>query len=259
LGAFNLEIDAETLKGLVEASGSDARVALNALEISAVNTLPAADGKRWITLSTVEDTVQQKTLLYDKTGDQHYDLISAFIKSVRGSDPDAAIYWLARILEAGEDPRFIARRLVILASEDIGLADPQALVISVAALQAVQFVGMPECRLNLAETAIYLATAPKSNSAYSAYAQAQTHVKNGSNEPVPLHLRNPVTGLMKEAGYGEDYKYAHNCEGHFIQQQFLPDSLKQKQFYVPSAEGFEKSIIARLKILWPQRFQEEKK
>ncbi|MDO8578677.1 MAG: replication-associated recombination protein A [Dehalococcoidales bacterium] len=259
LGALNVEIDADAVKGLVEASGSDARVALNALEIAVVNTLPAADGKRHITLAAIEDTVQQKTLLYDKTGDQHYDIISALIKSIRGSDPDAAIYWLARILEAGEDPLFIARRLVILASEDVGMADPQALIVAVTAQQAVQFVGMPECRLNLAETVIYLATAPKSNSAYSAYAQAQEEVKHGRNEPVPLHLRNPVTGLMKALGYGKDYKYAHNYEGHFIEQQFLPDALKQKHFYMPSAEGFESTVLARLKRLWPHRFQDDKK
>lgn len=258
LGILNVEIDADAMRGLVEASGSDARIALNALEIAAVNTSPAADGMRRITLAAIEDTVQQKTLLYDKTGDQHYDLISAFIKSIRGSDPDAAIYWLARILEAGEDPRFIARRLVILASEDVGMADPQALIVAVAAQQAVQYVGMPECSLNLAETVIYLAAAPKSNSAYSAWAQAQEQVKNGGNEPVPLHLRNAVTGLMKASGYGKDYKYAHNFAGHFTEQQFLPDSLKQQRFYMPSVEGFESTILARLKKLWPQRFQDDK-
>lgn len=259
LGTFNVEIDADAIKALVAASGSDARIALNALEIAALNTLPAADGKRHISLAAIEDVVQHKTLLFDKTGDQHYDVISALIKSIRGSDPDAAIYWLARLLEAGEDPRFIARRLVILASEDVGLADPQALIVAVAAQQAVQFVGMPECSLNLAETVIYLAAAPKSNSAYSAYAQAQEQVKTGGNEPVPLHLRNAVTGLMKAADYGKDYKYAHNFEGHFIEQQFLPDSLQQKRFYMPSGEGFESTILTRLKKLWPQRFQNDKK
>jgi putative ATPase len=259
LGSLKLEIDQNAVKGLIEAAGNDARVALNALEIAAINTPPAADGKRRITIEAIEDTMQQKTLLYDKTGDQHYDLISAFIKSIRGSDPDAAIYWLVRILEAGEDPRFLARRLIILASEDVGMADPQALPIAVAAQQAVQFVGMPECSLNLAEAAIYLATAPKSNSVYSAYSHAREHVGKGQNEPVPLHLRNPVSGLMKAAGYGKEYKYAHNYEGHFTEQQFLPELLKQKRFYTPSLEGFESTVLVRLKQLWPQRYKDEEK
>lgn len=258
LGALNVEIDDDALKGLIEASGSDARTALNALEIAAMATLHTADGKRNITLATVEDTVQQRTLLYDKTGEQHYDLISALIKSTRGSDPDAAVYWLARMLEAGENPLFIARRLVILASEDIGMADPQALVIAVAAQQAVHLIGMPECSLNLAEAVVYLAAAPKSNSAYTAYVKAREQVSKGQNEPVPLHLRNAASGFTQAAGYGREYKYAHNYSGHFIEQQFLPDTLKNQRFYFPSSEGNESVVLVRLKKLWPQRFGGER-
>ncbi len=201
-------------------------------------------------LATIEDAVQHPALRYDKGGDQHYDLISALHKSMRGSDPDAAIYWLARMLESGEDPLYIARRLVRFASEDVGMADPQALVIAMAAQQAVHFIGMPEGNLALAEAAVYLATAPKSNSLYEAYSRIQKEIKQGSADSVPLHLRNPVTSLMKEMGYGKGYKYAHDYLEHFVEQQNLPDSIRGKQFYSPGVLGYEKQIIDRLKNWW---------
>jgi len=253
LGALNAELDVDAMSHLITMSNSDARVALNALEMAAQTTPPDADGRRLISLSTIEDAIQHRALRYDKAGEQHYALISALHKSMRGSDPDASLYWLARMLEAGEDPLYIARRLVRFASEDIGMADPQALVIAMAAQQAVHFIGMPEGNLALAEAAVYLATAPKSNSLYQAYSQVQKEIKQGSNESVPLHLRNPVTPLMKDIGYGKSYKYAHDYPGHFVQQQNLPDSLHGKHFYTPSDQGYEKQVIARLKAWWQEK------
>lgn len=239
-------------------SNNDARVALNTLEIAALTTPPDANGKRFISLATIEDAIQHRALTYDKSGDQHFNTISALHKSLRGSDPDAALYWLARMLEAGEDPLYIARRLVRFASEDVGMADPQALVVAMAAQQAVHFIGLPEGNLALAEAAVYLATAPKSNSLYQAYSRAQEEVKQGSSESVPLHLRNPVTPLMKDIGYGKGYKYAHDYPGHFVKQQNLPDSLKGKRFYTPSDQGYEKQISARLKDWWPETNKKDK-
>jgi putative ATPase len=231
-------------------SKGDARIALNALEMATLGTPPDAQGKRRISLATIEDAVQHPALNYDKTGDQHYDLISALHKSMRGSDPDASLYWLARMVEAGEEPQYIIRRLVRFASEDIGMADPQALVIAMAAQQAVHFVGMPEANLALAEAAVYLATAPKSNSLYQAYSRVQEEIKKGAADTVPLHLRNAVTPLMKQTGYGEGYKYAHDYPDHFVPQQNLPDSLQGNQYYTPSEQGFEKQIRDRLKKWW---------
>jgi putative ATPase len=186
-------------------------------------------------------------LLYDKSGDQHYDLISALHKSLRGSDPDAGLYWLGRMLEAGEDPLYIVRRLIRFASEDVGVADPQALALAVAAQQAVHFIGLPEGNLALAEAVVYLATAPKSNSLYQAYSHVQKDIQQGRNEPVPLHLRNPVTDLMKRMGHGQGYKYAHDYPGHFVEQQNLPTSLQGKRYYVPTEQGYEKEIADRLR------------
>ena len=226
LGGLSPALDEQAMRALTTLADGDARIALNALEVAAAATEPDATGARAITQETVEDAMQQRSLLYDRAGDQHYDTISAFIKCLRGSDPDAAIYWLARMIEAGEDPMFIARRLVILAAEDVGMADPQALTVAVAAQQAVHFVGMPEGRIPLAEAVVYLATAPKSNSAYKAIDAALNDVRKTKNEPVPLHLRNPVTGLMKEMGYGQGYKYSHDCDEHFAPMKNLPDSLK---------------------------------
>ena len=253
LGGLNVEIAPEALGNLTTLSNNDARVALNTLEMAALNTPPEADGKRYIALPTIEDALQHRALPYDKSGDQHYDFISALHKSMRGSDPDASLYWLARMLEAGEDPLYIARRLVRFASEDVGMADPQALVIAMAAQQAVHFIGLPEGNLALAEAVVYLATATKSNSLYEAYSRAQEEVKQGPSESVPLHLRNPVTPLMKDLDYGKGYKYAHDYPGHFVEQQNLPDSLQDKKYYIPSDQGYEKQVIARLKAWWQKK------
>jgi putative ATPase len=250
LGKSHIAISEEALCHLVTISNGDARVALNALEMAASATLPADDGLRSMDLSAIEEALQHRALLYDRSGDQHYELISALHKSLRGSDPDAGLYWLGRMLEAGEDPLYIARRLVRFASEDVGVADPQALVITVAAQQAVHFVGLPEGNLALAEAVVYLATAPKSNSLYQAYSRVQEDVQQGRNEPVPLHLRNPVTDLMRQMGHGRGYKYAHNYPGHFVKQQNLPSSLQEKHYYVPGDQGYEKAIADRLKKWW---------
>ena len=217
--------------------------------MAALVTPPDSEGKKKITLETIEDAFQHRALRYDRAGEQHYDLISALHKCMRDSDPDATLYWLGRMIEAGEDPLYIIRRIIRFASEDIGLADPQALVVAMAAQQAVHFIGMPEGNLALAEAAVYMAAAPKSNSLYTGYGKVQEEIRHGSNEPVPLHLRNAVTGLMKNLGYGKGYKYAHNFEGHHVEQQHLPDSLKGKTFYTPGELGYEKQIAARLKEL----------
>ncbi len=253
IGDLNVELTPEAMTHLIALSNNDARIALNTLEMAALSTPPDADGKRIISLPTIEDALQQRAVRYDRVGDQHYDTISALHKSLRGSDPGASLYWLAVMLEAGEDPLYIARRLVRFASEDVGMADPQALVVAMAAQQAVHFIGMPEGNLALAEAAVYLATAPKSNSLYEAYSQVQKEIKEGSNESVPLHLRNPVTPLMKEVGYGKGYKYAHDYPEHFVEQQNLPDSLQGKQFYKPSNQGYEKQVLARLKGWWQRK------
>jgi putative ATPase len=250
LGKFQISMSEETLHHLVTMSNGDARVALNALEMATFATLPDASGSRLIDLSAIEEALQQRALLYDKSGDQHYELISALHKSLRGSDPDAALYWLGRMLEAGEDPLYIARRLMRFASEDVGVADPQALVIAVAAQQAVHFIGLPEGNLALAEAVVYLAAAPKSNSLYQAYSRVQQDIQHGRNEPVPLHLRNPVTDLMRRMGHGQGYKYAHDYPGHFVKQQNLPASLQGKRYYTPGDQGYEKEIADRLKKWW---------
>ena len=250
LGKLKMEVPEESLRHLVVMSNGDARVALNVLEMSTQATSPGADGYRRLDLPTIEEALQHRALLYDKSGDQHYDLISALHKSLRGSDTDAALYWLGRMLEAGEDPLYIARRLVRFASEDVGMADPRALMVAVAAQQAAHFVGMPEGNLALAEAVAYLATAPKSNSLYEAYSRVQQDVERSRNEPVPLHLRNPATRLMRELGYGRGYKYAHDYAGHFVEQQNLPASLEGEQYYFPSDQGYEKQVGARLKAWW---------
>jgi putative ATPase len=239
LGMFHVKLDPQAHAYLMEMAGGDARVALNTLELAAVATSPDDRGERPIALATLEDALQRRALLYDRAGDQHYDIISALIKSVRGSDPDAAVYWLARMLEAGEDPLFVARRLVILASEDVGLADPQALSVAVAAQQAAHFIGMPEALFALTQATLYLACAPKSNSAKTAYEAARAAVQRQGDLPVPLHLRNAVTGLMRGMGYGKGYRYAHDYEGHVVDQQHLPDALVGERFYEPSDQGWE--------------------
>ena len=252
LGRLSPQMDGETMGGLVEISNGDARTVLNALEMAVLATDPDEDGTRDITAQTIEDATQ-RFHLYDKAGDQHYDTISAFIKSMRGSDPDAAIYYLARMIEAGEDPLFITRRLVILAAEDVGMADPRALTMAVAAQQAVHLIGMPEGRILLAEATVYLATAPKSNASYMAINKAIEDVQRSPNDPVPKHLRNAVTNLMKDEGYGEGYKYAHDHEGSFTPMQNLPESLKGRRYYDPTDHGYEAQIAERLKRWWGER------
>jgi len=250
LGPLNATLAEDALGHLVNIANGDARIALNALETAAYACTPDAEGKRLIDLETISDALQRRSPMYDKSGESHYDTISAFIKSVRGSSPDGAIYWLARMIESGEDPLFIARRLVILASEDIGLAEPQALPVAIAAQQAVHFLGMPEGRIPLAEATVYLATAPKSNSTYAALNQAMRDVREQANEPVPIHLRNAVTGMMRDMGYGKDYKYSHDFQGHFAEQEYLPPSLKDRRYYLPGEEGAEQEIGRRLRRWW---------
>jgi len=240
LGGRGIVVDDDAFEAIVNVAGGDARTALNVLELASAVAPTAADGTRRISRETVEAAAQHPTLLYDRMGDAHYDTISAFIKSVRGSDVDASLYWLARMLEAGEDPLFVVRRLVILAAEDIGLADPQALTLAVACQQAVHFLGMPEARLPLSETTIYLARAPKSNSAYEAYNRAAADVERTRNEPVPLHLRNATTRLTQEMGYSRGYEYAHNYEGHVPPTQtHRPTSAEGQRYYRPGSLGDE--------------------
>jgi len=250
LGEFEARISDSALAHLVNIADGDARIALNALETAVCALAPDENGKRLIETELIAEALQQRSPRYDRAGDHHYDTISAFIKSVRGSSPDGALYWLARMIDAGEDPLFIARRLVILAAEDIGLAEPRALTMAVAAQQAVHVLGMPEGRIPLAEATVYLAAAPKSNSAYKAIDRALEDVRKQPNEPVPLHLRNAVTGLMKDSGYGEGYKYAHDYPGHFVEQTFLPPGLQQRRYYEPGTEGEEEIIAERLRKWW---------
>ena len=244
LGAQRLTADEEALAFLAQHAQGDARVALNTLEVAA--TLAAQKETSRIDLELAEEAAQHKALLYDKGGEEHYNVISAFIKSLRGSDPDAAVYWLMRMLEAGEDPLFIVRRMVIFAAEDIGNADPQALSLAVATKDAVHFVGLPEARIPLAQAATYLATAPKSNASYKAMLAALEDVQKHGPLPVPLHLRNAPTKLMKELGYGKGYQYAHDYEGAVTDQQHLPDALRKRRYYVPSDRGQEQDIKKRM-------------
>ncbi len=243
-GDRHIELDDEALAHMVRVAGGDARIALNALELAAETTEPDDEGVTRITLEIAEDSIQRRALLYDKDGDAHYDTISAFIKSVRGSDPDATLYWLAKMIYAGEDPRFIARRMIILASEDIGNADPQALTVATSAAQALEWVGLPEAQYNLAQAAIYLATAPKSNSA-GAYFEALADVEKQGIAEVPDHLKD--SSRDREAlGHGKDYKYPHQYPEHFVRQQYLPDGLQGRRYYKPSEQGYEKEIKKRL-------------
>ncbi len=255
LAHYAVEHDAELSKrtfrftetgALMRFSGGDARKLLNTLELVYESAAPEGDVE--ITDAIVTDCLQQNPLAYDKDGEMHYDIISAFIKSIRGSDPDAAIYWLARMIEGGEDPAFIARRLVISASEDIGLANPNALLLANAAFDAVMKLGWPEGRIPLAEATIYLAASPKSNSAYKAINEALERVQETGNQPVPLHLRNAPTALMKDLGYGKDYKYPHDYEGHYVAQQYLPDALKGQRFWQPQSNPSEDKLRA-----WTER------
>ena len=240
-------------KALLRFSGGDARKLLNIMELlyESESDSEVID----INDQLVADRLQQNPLAYDKDGEMHYDIISAFIKSIRGSDPDAAIYWLARMIEGGEDPAFIARRLVISASEDIGLANPNALLLANAAFDAVMKLGWPEGRIPLAEATIYLASSPKSNSAYLAIGEALQFVQQTGNHPVPLHLRNAPTQLMKELGYAKDYRYSHNYEDNFVNQQYLPDELKQQRFWHPQHNPAEDKLRAQMQKCWGDRFE----
>ncbi len=250
LGNLRVRLTPEALEELVAVASGDARTALNALELAAGATAEADDGQRYVGLDAIREAMQSRTLLYDRAGEQHYDLISALHKSLRGSDPNAGLYWLGRMVEAGEDPLYVARRLVRFASEDVGMADPNALVVAMAAQQAVHFVGLPEANLALAQATVYLATAPKSNALYAGYSAVQEDIRRGPNDPVPLHLRNAVTGLMKSMDYGKGYKYAHDYEGHFTEQEYLPSGLRGRRYYRPSNEGYEREIAARLQDWW---------
>lgn len=241
-------------EALFRYSGGDARKLLNLFELT-VNTLGTDSASIQITNETVKQVLQQNLALYDKNGEQHYDIISAFIKSIRGSDPNAALYYLARMIVGGEDPKFIARRMVLLASEDIGLANPNALILATSCFQAVSVIGYPECDLVLGETAIYLACSPKSNSSYTGIRGAIEFVKQSGDLPIPLHLRNAPTKFMKELGYGDDYKYAHQYDGNFVEQEFLPEAISGKTFYTPGNNQREREIRESLKRMWKERYE----
>lgn len=240
-------------EAMLQYSGGDARKLYNTLELVIRSELANSKDIIDITNSIVRDRLQENIAVYDKNGELHYDIISAFIKSIRGGDPDAAVYWLARMLDGGEDIKFIARRLVILAAEDIGLANPNALLMANSCFQSIHVIGMPEARIILSETAIYLATSPKSNSAYAAINSALEEVRRTGNLPVPLHLRNAPTKLMKEIGYGKDYKYAHSYDGNFVADQFLPDDMDGKLFYYPGKNSREAEIEKVLKKNWKDK------
>ncbi len=248
-----IKVKVEEYEAMLQYSGGDARKLYNTLELVLRSENASSNDIIVITNDKVKERLQQNMAIYDKNGELHYDIISAFIKSIRGGDPDAAVYWMARMLDGGEDIKFIARRLVILAAEDIGLANPNALLMANSCFQSIHVIGMPEARIILSETAIYLATSPKSNSCYRAIDEALAEVKKSGNLPVPLHLRNAPTKLMKEIGYGKDYKYAHSYDGNFIADQFLPDDLQDKQFYAPGKNSREKDIQENLKQAWKDK------
>jgi len=248
-----LKVKVLETEALFRFSGGDGRKLLNILELVCMNQISAKEVV--IDNKIVTDTLQENIALYDKNGEQHYDIISAFIKSMRGSDPNGAIYWMARMLAGGEDPLFIARRMLILASEDIGLANPNAALLAQSCFDAVHQVGMPEARIILAETCIYLATSPKSNSAYMAIDSALAAVEKGTPLPVPLHLRNAPTSLMKELGYSKDYKYAHDFEGNFVDQEFLPEEISGTKFYEPGDNSKEAPIRERMRRLWGDKYK----
>ncbi len=249
-----LKVEIKETEAMLRLSGGDARKLMNILEIMISTLTRENTGAITITDKLVIDTIQEKIALYDKGGEQHYDIISAFIKSLRGSDPNAAVYWLARMVEGGEDPKFIARRMVILAAEDIGLANPNALLLATSCFEAVNLIGWPESRIILSETAIYLATSPKSNASYLAISDAQELVRQKGDLPVPLNIRNAPTKLMKELGYSEGYKYAHDYEGNFTPEEFLPDIIRNRVLYNPQDNPREAEIRQRLARLWKDKY-----
>ncbi len=249
MGIYRAEMDEDALAFLANTANGDARTALNALELAVLTTDPDGDGKIHITLDVAEECIQKRALNYDRDGDNHYDTISAFIKSMRGSDPDAALYYLAKMIYAGEDPKFIARRIVICASEDVGNADPHALQVAVAAMEAVNFIGMPEGRIPLAQAVTYVACAPKSNAAYLGIDQALSDVRNIRIRTVPPHLKDSHYSGSQDLGHGIGYKYAHNYPGHYVEQQYLPDELVGTIYYAPTDNGIERRIKEHLKRL----------
>lgn len=252
LGKYQAVVEPEVMEGICRLANGDARAGLNTLEMVVLTTPPDQSGIRSIKKENLEETLRRKAFLYDKAGEEHYNLISALHKSLRGSDPDAALYWLGRMIEAGEDPLYIVRRMIRFASEDVGMADPQALQVAVSAMEAFHFIGLPEGTLALAQAAVYLATAPKSNALYVAYQGVEKDVRELENMPVPLHIRNAPTSLMKELGYGKDYKYPHDYQDHFIEEDYLPENIKERVYYRPTEQGFEREIKKRLEY-WRKR------
>jgi putative ATPase len=252
LGNQNVELEDKALDYIAQMANGDARVVLSTLEFAVLTTPPDEKGIRKINLKIAEETMQKKALVYDKGGEEHYNIISALHKSLRGSDPDAALYWLGRMLAGGEDPLYIARRMVRFASEDIGNADPQALQVAIAAKEAYHFLGLPEGELALAQAAVYLATAPKSDAVYKAFNLVQKDIQRTQALPVPMHIRNAPTRLMKDLGYGKDYKYPHDFPDHFVDEVYLPENLKDRKYYQPTDFGFEKEIKKRLEW-WKKR------
>jgi putative ATPase len=251
LRPLNIMLDQDALGHIINTSNGDVRCALSTLEMAALYVRETEEDERRITLQMVEEAVQTRVLQYDKDGDNHYDTISAFIKSMRGSNPDAAVYWLAKMIAAGEDPKFIARRIIIQAAEDVGNADPHALLVAVAAARAVEFVGLPEAQIPLAQAAIYLACAPKSNASCEAIAAAMKDVKHGTVADVPLHLKSTAYKGTVRLGHGKGYKYPHDYPGNYVPQSYLPPHLQNKRYYVPTENGYEKTISQRLKV-WRQ-------
>jgi putative ATPase len=250
-------IEPEVIKSICQLANGDARAALNTVEMLVLTTTPDKEGVRQIKKEDLREVLQRKAYLYDKSGEEHYNLISALHKSLRGSDPDAALYWLGRMLEAGEDPLYIARRMIRFASEDVGMADSQALQVAVAAMQAFHFIGLPEGNLALAQAAVYLATAPKSNALYTAFQGVQKDVREVENMPVPFHIRNAPTELMKDLGYGKEYKYPHDYPDHFVEEEYLPENLQGRTYYHPTELGFEREIKKRLEY-WRRKKSEKK-
>jgi putative ATPase len=257
LGGEKVEISDELLRQIAVFANGDARSAYNTVEAAAAAAPRDAEGNATITEKLIEDAIQRKVLLYDKAGEEHFNIISALHKSVRNSDADAALYWLGRMLEAGEDPLYVARRLIRMASEDVGMADPKALEVAVAAMQAVHFVGLPEGDLALAQATVYLALAPKSNALYTGYGEVKSDAQKTVAEPVPLHLRNAVTGLMANIGYGKGYQYAHNAEEKLTDMECLPENLRGRRYYQPSDQGFEKRLKEKMQAIeeWKRKRQ----
>ena len=258
MGAYGAAITEDAVSFIARMAGGDARAALNAVELGVITTEPNADGKILIDLDVAQECIQRKAVHYDKSGDNHYDVISAFIKSMRGTDPDAAVFYLARMLDAGEDPKFIARRIMICASEDVGNADPQALQVAVAASLAVERVGLPEGRIILSQAASYVASAPKSNACVMAIDKAQEMVRRADTGQVPPHLRDAHYGGARDLGHGIGYKYAHDYPENYVRQQYLPDAIREERFYIPTENGYEKQIRNHLEHLRNREEQEEK-